>query len=97
MKLGKLTALLVLSTSAALIASACGDDGGSVTGSGGGGPGTGSSSTGEVEDPCAVVPMGCFDPGLCFASAPIGVSLRNDLVPLMQRSCTLSTPTEFRR
>jgi hypothetical protein len=90
----KLTALLVLCTSAALVASACGDDGGgtgSGSGSGGGGTtgATGSTGTG-VEDPCAVVPMGCFDPGACFANAPTGVSLRNDLVPLMQRSCTLS-------
>lgn len=92
----KLTALLILSTSAAFAASACGDDGGSETGSGGGGTTTSvsggdTSSTGVLDDPCAAVPDGCFEPGACFADAPAGVSLRNDLIPLMQRSCTLSS------
>jgi len=91
----KLTALLILSTSAAFAVAACGDDGGG-TGSGGGGTTTSvsggeTSSTGGVEDPCALVPEACFDAEACFAAPPTGVSLRNDLVPLMQRSCTLSS------
>ncbi len=89
----KLTALLVLCTSAAFVASACGDDGGG-TGTGGGGDGTGtasSSSTGEPTDPCAVPPAACFDAATCYATPPTGVSLREDLVPLMVRSCGLAT------
>jgi hypothetical protein len=90
----KLTALLVLCTSAALVASACGDDGG-ATGSGSGGGGTtgatGSSTGTGAEDPCAETPVGCFDAALCFTAPPTNVSLRNDLLPILQRSCGLTS------
>lgn len=76
--------------------SSSGTGGGSGTGtpSGPSGPtgsssGTGSTGTGS-DDPCDVVPEGCFDAAACFATPPTAVSLRGDLVPLMQRSCTLS-------
>jgi hypothetical protein len=95
----KLTALFTFSLASALVASACGDDGGG-TGSGTGGAGTGTTSTatgpgatgtGGADDPCAVVPPACFDAATCFAQPPTGVSFRDDLLPLLQRSCSLST------
>lgn len=87
----KLTAVLVLCTSAALVASACGDDGG---GTGGGDDGTGtasSSSTGEPADPCAGPPLACFDAATCYAAPPTGVSFQNQLLPILVRSCGLAT------
>ncbi len=90
----KLTALLVICLTAALAASACGDDGGGAGGGGGAESTTATSAPGstgtDVEDPCAAAPVACFDTAACLGTLPTGVSLRNDLNPLMQRSCTLS-------
>lgn len=97
-----LSLALVVSTTGALVGSACGDDS-SGDGEGGGSSGTssttdsaapgatGSTGAGGEEDPCSNRPPACFDDALCYVDIPKGVSLRNDLIPLMQRSCTLSS------
>jgi hypothetical protein len=90
--------LLVPSLLIALAAAACGDDGGgggSTSSAGGGGAGagtsTGTGTGGAPGDPCDALPEGCFDAASCYADPPADVSLREDVLPLFERSCALST------
>jgi hypothetical protein len=89
--------LLLLSQVVVLTAAAaCGDDGGgSSTGQGGSGQTSGATSTGsggeEIVDPCDRLPEACFDAASCYADPPADVSFRDDVLPLFERSCALST------
>lgn len=96
------SAVLVLTLGLAATA-ACGDDGGGAGGSTGTGSGGASSATdattttttggagGEAGDPCDAVPEGCFDAASCYADPPADVSFRDDVLPIFERSCSLSS------
>jgi hypothetical protein len=94
--------LLLLSQAVVLVAAvACGDDGGgsggsstSSIGQGGAAQSTGADATGtggEEVDPCDRIPEACFDAASCYADPPADVSFRDDVLPLFERSCALST------
>lgn len=96
------TPLLLLALGLAATA-ACGDDGGGTGGAAGTGgagttsaettaaPASGSTGGGQTGDPCEDVPEGCFDPAACYADPPGDVSFRDDVLPILERSCSLSS------
>jgi hypothetical protein len=91
-----ITVLLGALGAACLAAGACGDSGGesSSTGTGGGSTGSSSSSSsgegGGPVDPCAERAVGCFDDAACYTDPPTGVSFTSDVLPIFERSCSLS-------